>query len=77
MIADRDVDMVTAGISSVNAVLRNKPAALVWAACIVVLTAVGLATAFVGLAVVTPWLAYAAWHGYREVLDASQWPALD
>jgi uncharacterized membrane protein len=77
MIADRDVDMVTAGISSVNAVLRNKGTALVWAVLIALLTAVGLATAFVGLGVVMPWLAYAAWHGYRDTLDASAWPALD
>ncbi|MFN7521276.1 MAG: DUF2189 domain-containing protein [Lysobacteraceae bacterium] len=77
MVADRDVDMVTALVSSVNAVLRNKPACAVWAALIAVLTAVGLATAFVGLAVVMPWLAYAAWHGYRETLAASAWPPLD
>lgn len=77
MIADRDVDMVTAGISSVNAVLRNKGAAAVWAALIAVLTALGLATAFVGLGLVLPWLAYATWHGYRETLDASAWPPLE
>lgn len=77
MVADRDVDMVTAAISSVNAVLRNKPAALVWAALIVLLTAIGFATAFIGLALVMPWLAYAAWHGYRETLDAGDWPLLD
>lgn len=77
MIADRDVDMVTAGISSVNAVLRNKGAALAWAALIALLTALGLATAFVGLGIVMPWLAYAAWHGYREALDASAWPLLE
>lgn len=76
MIADREVDMVTAGISSVNAVLRNKPAALCWAALIVLLTGLGLATAFIGLALVMPWLAYASWHAYRESLDASSWPAL-
>lgn len=77
MIADRDVDMVTAAISSVNAVLHNKPAAAVWAALIVLLTAFGLATAFIGLALVMPWLAYAAWHSYRETLDAGEWPLLD
>jgi uncharacterized membrane protein len=77
MVADRDVDMVTACVSSVNAVLRNKPAMLLWAGCIVALTLLGFATAFVGLAVVMPWLAYATWHGYRETLDASGWPALD
>lgn len=77
MIADRDVDMVTAALSSVNAVLRNKPAMLLWAAIIVMLTLIGFATAFLGLAVIMPWLAYATWHGYRQTLDTSAWPGLD
>lgn len=77
MIADRDVDMITAGISSINAVLRNKRVMLLWATIIVVLTAIGFATALIGLGLLMPWLAYAAWHGYRETLDASAWPRLD
>ncbi|MEZ5465471.1 MAG: DUF2189 domain-containing protein [Lysobacteraceae bacterium] len=76
MIADRDVDMVTACLSSVNAVLRNKGVCLLWAAVIATLTAVGFATAFAGLAIIMPWLAYASWHAYRETLDAGEWPAL-
>lgn len=77
MIADRGVDMVTACVSSIHAVLRNKAAALVWAALIVALTLIGFATAFIGLVLVMPWLAYSAWHGYRATLDASSWPVLD
>ena len=77
MIADRDVDMVTAGVSSVNAVLRNKLVALQWAGWIALLTALGFLTAFLGLVLVMPWLAYATWHAYRETLDASDWPRLD
>lgn len=77
MIADRGVDMVTACVSSVNAVLRNRSMALVWASLIVMLTVIGFATAFLGLIVVMPWLAYSAWHGYREVVDGSAWPSLD
>ncbi|MBE5314240.1 MAG: DUF2189 domain-containing protein [Xanthomonadales bacterium] len=77
MIADRDVDMVTACVSSIHAVMRNKFTMLVWVGLIVALTALGFATAFLGLGIVMPWLAYAAWHGYRETLDASGWPALD
>ncbi len=69
LIADRDIDMVTAGISSVNAVLRNKGPMALWAAIIVVLTALGFATAFIGLGIVMPWLAYASWHAYRETVD--------
>jgi uncharacterized membrane protein len=77
MIADREVDMITAGVSSINAVLRNKPVMLLWAGIIVVLTAIGFATALIGLGLLMPWLAYAAWHGYRETLDPRAWPALD
>lgn len=77
MIADRDVDMVTACISSIHAVMRNKITMLVWASLIVLLTALGFATGFLGLGIVMPWLAYAAWHGYRETLDASSWPRLE
>lgn len=76
MIADRDVDMVTACISSVQAVLRNKLTMLCWAATLAVLTALGFATAFLGLVVIMPWLAYACWHAYRDTLDASSWPQL-
>ena len=77
MIADRDVDMVTACVSSIRAVLCNKRVMLLWAAFIVLLTAAGFMTAFLGLAVIMPWLAYATWHAYRETLDSSDWPALE
>jgi len=76
MIADRDVDMVTAVVSSVNAVLRNKRVALIWASLIALMTLIGFATVFVGLGLLMPWLAYAAWHSYRETLDSSTWPRL-
>lgn len=77
MIADRDVDMVTAGISSIRAVLCNKRVMLLWAALLVLLTAAGFLTAFLGLVIIMPWLAYATWHAYRETLDPSGWPVLD
>ncbi|WP_240099479.1 DUF2189 domain-containing protein [Thermomonas flagellata] len=77
MIADRDVDMVTACVSSVNAVLRNKPVMLLWGALLVAITALAFATALLGLAVAMPWLAYATWHGYRETLLPNDWPSLE
>jgi len=74
MIVDRDVDMITACVSSVNAVLRNKPAMLAWIGLIVILTGLGFATAGLGLVVVIPWLGYATWHGYVETINAAAWP---
>jgi uncharacterized membrane protein len=76
MLANRDVDVVTAVVSSINVVLRNKPAMFIWALTIVALTAVGFLTLFVGLIVIIPWLAYATWHSYRAALDVSDWPIL-
>lgn len=77
MLANRDVDVVTAVVSSINAVLRNKYAMAFWAATIVVLTLIGFATALLGLIVIIPWLAYATWHGYHQTLDVSGWPKLE
>lgn len=75
-IANRDVDVVTAVVSSINAVLRNKWTMLVWVTLIVLLTGIGLATALLGLIVIIPWLAYATWHAYRAALDVSGWQTL-
>ena len=76
MLANRDVDVITAVISSVNAVLRNKPAMVLWAFLISSMTLIGFLTAGIGLIVIIPWLAYATWHGYREALDVSEWPKI-
>lgn len=76
MVVDRDADMVTAVLSSVHAVLRNKLATLVWATCIVAITALGFATAYLGFMLLMPWLAYSAWHAYRETLLTARWPEL-
>lgn len=74
MIMDRKVDAVTAVVTSANAVLRNKPAMLVWAALIGLGVVLGFATAFVGFLVLLPLIGHATWHGYRETIDASDWP---
>ena len=74
MIVDKQTDMVTACLSSIHAVLRNKLAMLVWALCIIALTAVGFATAFLGFIVIMPWLAFSAWHAYRAIIISAPWP---
>lgn len=76
MLANREVDVVTAVVSSINAVLRNKRVMLLWAGLIVTLTVIGIVTALLGLIVVIPWLGYATWHAYHETIDVSEWPTL-
>lgn len=77
MIIDRQTDMVTAAITSINAVLRNKTAMVVWAALIVACVGVGFVTAYLGLAVLLPVIGHATWHAYQETIDAGAWPLND
>jgi uncharacterized membrane protein len=74
MIMHRDVDSITAIVTSVNAVLRNKRAMFVWLTLIVSGLLLGLVTAFIGLVVIVPVIGYAAWHGYLETIDADDFP---
>ena len=74
MLMERSVDTVTAVITSVNAVLRNKPAMLVWAMLIGMFIVIGVLTAWLAFAVLLPLLGHATWHGYRETIDAAAWP---
>jgi uncharacterized membrane protein len=87
MLVDRRVDSVTAVVTSINAVLRNKPAMVVWAACIVLAVAPGFALLFTGherasglawimagLGLTLPLIGHATWHAYRDTVDASAWP---
>jgi len=69
MMLDRDVDVATAIVTSVRCVARNPGAMLLWAAIIVVLTAIGFATWMIGLALVFPWLGHASWHAYRDLVE--------
>jgi uncharacterized membrane protein len=73
MIMDRDVDAITAIITSINAVLKNKAVMILWGILIVLLILIGIATFFVGFAVLLPIVGHASWHAYREVIDADQW----
>lgn len=75
-IANRDVDVITAVVSSINAVLRNRLTMLKWGLMIALLTAAGFVTAMFGFILVIPLLGYATWHGYRDALDVSDWPVL-
>lgn len=75
-IANRDVDVVTAVVSSINAVLRNRWTMALWAILVAGLTAVGFLTAMVGFVVIIPWLGYATWHGYRAALQVEGWDTL-
>jgi uncharacterized membrane protein len=56
-------------IVSVMAVSRNFAPMMLWAPIIVVVTTVGLAGAFIGLAMTMPLIGHASWHAYRTLVS--------
>ena len=69
MMLDRNQDTVTAMLASFLALARNLPMMLLWGCLIVLLTAIGVATAFVGLIVTMPLVGHATWHAYRALIE--------
>ena len=68
MIVDRNVDVVTAMMTSFRAVRANPAAMFVWAALLVTLTLIGFLTLMAGLAIIVPWLGHASWHAYKALV---------
>ncbi|PSL21817.1 DUF2189 domain-containing protein [Shimia abyssi] len=64
LLLDREIDFVTAMITSFNAVQDSFVVMIVWAAIIAGLTFVALVPWFLGLLIVLPLLGHATWHLY-------------
>jgi uncharacterized membrane protein len=74
LLLDRDVDMLSALVTSVRAVGENPLAMALWATLIMVATGLSLATFMLGFVVAIPVIGHATWHAYRDVVDASRLP---
>jgi len=68
LVLDREVDFVTAMLTSMQAVHQNLWVMLVWAMIIAVLSLIALLPWFLGLMIVLPILGHATWHLYRRVI---------
>jgi len=68
MLADRDVDFVTAMITSVRCVLAAPAQMLAWAVFIGLGLGFSILSGFVALFVILPVLGHASWHMYRKVV---------
>ena len=71
LLLDRRIDLGSALVTSVRAVGANPLPMALWAAIIMVFTALSMATAMVGFAFAIPVIGHASWHAYRETVDGS------
>ncbi len=68
LLLDREVDFVTAMVTSVRAVVTSPLPMIGWAAVIVLLLIVSALPYFLGLVVTVPVLGHATWHLYRRIV---------
>jgi uncharacterized membrane protein len=69
---ERQVDLATAVLTSINAVLTNKLAMLLWASIIFTGVGIGFITGFIGFIVIMPVIGYASWHGYIDTISTKR-----
>lgn len=68
LLMERDIDFMTAVITSFKAVRQNPVPMLLWAWLVALLTICGLATLYIGLIVTFPLVGHATWHAYRDTI---------
>ncbi len=69
LLLEREIDFVTAMITSVKSVTANPRTMLSWGLVIALLLLAGSLPAFVGLFVILPVLGHATWHLYRRLVE--------
>lgn len=69
MLVDRDIDVVTAMITSFGAVIENKTALFYWGLIIVVAIILAMLPIFVGMIIIFPILGHTTWHVYRKAVE--------
>lgn len=74
MIMDRQVDAISAGLTSIRACLQNPGVMLIWGALITLLVGLAMLPFFLGLFVAGPVIGHATWHAYRHIVPEAPAP---
>ena len=74
LLLDREVDFITAMITSVRAVLASPLVMLGWGVVVTIAVLAACVPFFVGLLIVLPVLGHATWHLYRRVVEGDERP---
>jgi uncharacterized membrane protein len=69
ILLDKELDFVTAMLTSIAVVKKNPKVMVAWGVIISVLTFVAMIPALLGLFVALPVLGHASWHVYRRALE--------
>jgi uncharacterized membrane protein len=72
ILMERQVDLATAVLTSMNAVWLNKVPMLVWSGIIFSAVAIGFVTGFLAFIFLMPLIGYASWHAYIDTIETKR-----
>ena len=74
LLLERRIGVLAAVLTSWRAVLLNPGPMALWGALLLAITFVGMSTLLIGLVIAVPWLSYASWHAYRDLVVSTDLP---
>ena len=70
MLIDRQIDVLTAAVTSLRAVRQNFGVMAIWAFIIALITTAAMLFGLLGLIISMPLLGHASWHAYKETIPS-------
>ena len=77
LMLERRISVLGAVLTSWRAVMQNPGPMALWGALLMAITLIGMSTLLLGLIVAVPWLSYASWHAYRDLVPHADLPEVD
>lgn len=71
LLLDKDLDLVTAIVTSLQATIENRHAMVYWGLIVAGATVVAMLPIFLGMILIFPVLGHASWHVYKKVTGES------
>jgi uncharacterized membrane protein len=74
LLLERRINVLGAVLTSWRAVMNSPGPMALWGALLLAITLIGMSTLLLGLVIAVPWLSYASWHAYRDLVVATDLP---
>jgi uncharacterized membrane protein len=74
LMLERRISVLGAVLTSWRAVMLNPGPMALWGALLMAITLIGMSTVLLGLIIAVPWLSFASWHAYRDLVPQADLP---
>jgi uncharacterized membrane protein len=74
LMLERRIGVLGAVLTSWRAVMQSPGPMALWGALLMAITLIGMSTMLLGLIIAVPWLSFASWHAYRDLVPRADLP---